>query len=107
MARSDMYRGLNPAGANEREISEVTNNILNGKTNNTGTVTLNVSSATTTTISDERIGFNSVILLMPTTANAASSLTNVYVSARTQGTATLTHSANTNTDKTYSYIIVG
>jgi len=107
MARSDMYRGLNPAGANEREISEVTNNILNGKTNNTGTVTLNVSSATTTTISDERIGFNSVILLMPTTANAASSLTNVYVSARAQGTATLTHSANTNTDKTYSYIIVG
>jgi hypothetical protein len=72
MARSDMYRGLNPAGANEREISEVTNNILNGKTNNTGTVTLNASGATSTTINDERIGFNSVVLLMPTTATAAS-----------------------------------
>jgi hypothetical protein len=70
MARSDMYRGLNPSGANEREISEVTNNILNGKTNNTGTVTLNTGNATTTTIYDERIGYNSIILLTPITANA-------------------------------------
>ena len=107
MARSDMYRGLNPTGANPREISEVTNGVLNGKTNNTGNVTLNASSATTTTISDERIGYNSIILLMPTAANAVASLTNVYVSARTKGSATLTHSANTNTDKTYGYIIVG
>ena len=102
-----MYRGLNPTGADPREISEVTNGVLNGKTNNTGNVTLNASSATTTTIYDERIGYNSIIMLMPTTANAVASLTNVYVSARTKGSATLTHSANTNTDKTYGYIIVG
>jgi hypothetical protein len=107
MARSDMYRGLNPTGAEPREISEVANNILNGKTNNTGTVTLNAGSATTTTIYDERIGYNSIIMLMPTTSNAVSSLTNVYISARAKGNATLTHSANTNTDKTYGYIIVG
>ena len=102
-----MYRGLNPSGANEREISEVTNNILNGKTNNTGTITLNASSATTTTIYDERIGYNSIIHLMPTTANAASAFTGVYVSNRAKGNATLTHAANTNTDKTYGYVIVG
>lgn len=65
-----MYRGLNPSGANTREISEVTNNILNGKTNNTGTVTLNTGNATTTTIYDERIGYNSIILLTPISANA-------------------------------------
>jgi len=102
-----MYRNLNYSGATPREISEVVNNMMNGKTNNTGTVTLAVASATTTTINDERIGYNTVILLMPTTANAASALTNVYVSARAKGSATLTHSANTNADKTYSYIIVG
>jgi len=107
MAKRDSYRGLNPSGAEPREISEVTNGVLNGKTNNTGNITLNASSATTTTIYDERIGFNSVILLMPTTANAVASLTNVYISARAKGNATLTHSANTNTDKTYGYIIVG
>ena len=102
-----MYRKLNPSGSEPREISEIVNNLVEGKTNNTGDITLNAASATTTTISDERIGYNSIILLMPTTANAVASLTNVYVSARTKGSATLTHSANTNTDKTYGYIIVG
>jgi hypothetical protein len=107
MARSDMYRGLNPAGAEPREISEVTNGVLNGKTNNTGTVTLNVASATTTTIYDERIGYNSVMLLMPTTANAASVLSTTYIGTTNKGNAVITHTANTITDKTYKYIIVG
>ena len=102
-----MYRKLNPSGSDVREISEIVTNLVEGKTNNTGSITLAVASATTTTIYDERIGYNSVILLMPTTANAVASLTNVYVSARAKGSATLTHSANTNTDKTYGYIIVG
>ena len=107
MARSDMYRSLNPSGADTREISEVANNILNGKTNNTGSITLNANNATTTIIYDERIGYNSIIHLMPTTANAASAFTGVYVSNRAKGNATLTHAANTNSDKTYGYIVVG
>ena len=102
-----MFRNLNYSGATPREISEVVNNMMNGKTNNTGTVTLAVASATTTTINDERISYDSIITFMPTTANAASELTNLYVSAKTKGSATLTHSANTSADKTYSYIIVG
>lgn len=102
-----MFRNLNYSGATPREISEVVNGIMQGKTNNTGTVTLAVASATTTTINDERIGYDSIITFMPTTANAASELTNLYVSARNKGSATLTHSANVSADKTYSYIIVG
>lgn len=102
-----MYRKLNPAGALPREISEVVNNLVEGKSNNTGTITLAVASATTTTLNDERIGYDSVIVFMPTTANAASAMTNLYVSAKTQGSATLTHSANTAADKTYGYIVVG
>ena len=102
-----MYRKLNPSGALPREISEVVNNLVEGKSNNTGTVTLATASATTTTLTDERIGYDSVIVFMPTTANAASAMTNLYVSAKTQGSATLTHSANTSTNKTYSYIVVG
>ncbi len=102
-----MYRKLNPAGGTFREISEVVNNLVEGKSNNTGTITLAVASATTTTLTDERIGFESIILFMPTTANAASAMTNLYVSARAKGSATLTHSANTAADKTYGYIVVG
>ena len=64
-----MYRTLNYMGSNPREVAEVVNNAVNGKTNNTGTVTL-AASTTTTTLNDERLGFDSVILLSPLTANA-------------------------------------
>ena len=68
----DMYRKLNWQGGTPREVSEIVNNLVEGKSNNTGEITLAASGATTTTINDERIGFNSVVLLMPTTATAAS-----------------------------------
>jgi len=71
-----MYRLLPYQGGNPREISEVVNNAMNGKTNNHGTVTLNTGGATTTTIYNERIGFDSVILFAPLTLSAAA--TNSY-----------------------------
>lgn len=67
MTVNRQYRVLNPAGAQPREISEVVNNAMNGKTNNTGTVTLNTGWESTTIIYDERIGYDSVILLEPST----------------------------------------
>ena len=103
----DMYRKLNWQGGTPREISEVVNNLVEGKSNNTGEITLAVASATTTTIYDERIGYNSVMLLMPTTANAASVLSTTYIGATNKGNAVITHTANTITDKKYRYIIVG
>ena len=71
MARSDMYRKLNPSGSEPREISEVVNNLVEGKSNNTGVLTLATGNATTTTLYDERIGFNSVILFTPISQSAA------------------------------------
>lgn len=62
---NNRYRKLNPAGATNREISEVVNNLVEGKSNNVGTVTLNTGWATTTPIYNERIGFGSIILLAP------------------------------------------
>jgi hypothetical protein len=66
-----MYRKLNPSGSTPREISEVVNNLVEGKSNNTGTITL-ATGTTTTTLYDERIGFDSVILFAPTSASASS-----------------------------------
>ena len=60
-----MYRVLPPFGADPRGVAEVVNGIMNGKTNNTGSVTLATGGASTTTITDARIGADSVILLMP------------------------------------------
>lgn len=61
-----MFRVLPPYGGDQRAVAEIVNGIMNGKTNNTGTVTLATGNATTTTINDARIGINSVILIVPT-----------------------------------------
>jgi hypothetical protein len=68
----DMYRKLPMVGGTPREVAEVVNNIIEGKSNNTGEITLATGNATTTTIYNERIGFNSIILLTPISANAGS-----------------------------------
>jgi hypothetical protein len=66
-----MFRVLPPFGGDPRGVAEVVNGIMNGKTNNTGTVTLATGGATSTTITDARIGVDSVILLCPTSAVSA------------------------------------
>ena len=60
-----MFRLLPPFGSDQRGVAEVVNGIMNGKTNNTGTVTLATGNATTTTITDARIGIDSVIIVIP------------------------------------------
>ena len=65
-----MFRVLPPFGSDQRGIAEVVNGIMNGKTNNTGTVTLATGNVTTTTITDARIGIDSIILLAPSSAAA-------------------------------------
>ena len=67
----DMYRKLPQIGGTPREVAEVVNNTLEGKTNNTGEFTLATGGATTTTIYNERIGYESVILIEPVTMVAA------------------------------------
>jgi len=61
-----MFRRLPPQGGDQRAVAEIVNNMMDGKTNNTGTVTLATGGASTTTITDARIGAQSVILLSPT-----------------------------------------
>lgn len=67
-----MFRVLPPFGADQRGVAEVVNGIMNGKTNNTGLITLNTGWATTTTITDARIGIDSVIVLIPSSDAAES-----------------------------------
>ena len=67
-----MYRKLNWQGGTPREVSEVVNNLVEGKSNNTGDITLAAAGAVSTTIYDERIGYNSYIGLEPLSQTAAS-----------------------------------
>jgi hypothetical protein len=89
-----------------RVISQALNNTIDGKLNSTGNVTLSAS-ATTTTLTDARVGSNSIILFMPTTSNANSAKDDLYVSARADGSATLTHASSVNTDQTFGYVVIG
>mgnify|MGYP001578810897 CR=1 FL=1 len=86
--------------------AEAVRNLQDGKINATGTVTLTANAATTT-LTDRRIGPDSVILFMPTTENAATAMGNLRVTSRGDGTATLTHTNNAQTDRTFAYAILG
>jgi hypothetical protein len=58
-----------------------------------------------TSTSPDRPAVPSAIVTMSYVAPSATS--NVYVSSQQQGSATLTHWANSTADKTYGYIVVG
>lgn len=90
-----MFRRLPPFGGDQRAVAEIVNGIMDGKTNNTGTVTLATGNATSTTITDARIGVDSVILLAPSDDVAASSFyPYLAVQDDTDQAATTTTAAN-------------
>lgn len=70
MTRIVQFRTLPVFGASEREVSEVVRGIMDGKTNNTGLITLATGNATTTTLYDERIGNESLIFFTPVSSAA-------------------------------------
>jgi hypothetical protein len=100
-----------------RTIIRVVRNIMQGRTNNAGSVTLTANSATTVvTLATGEIGENTLVFFMPQTANAATEFGagTMYVSARsvkptlpTLPTFTITHVNNAQTDRTFGYILVG
>lgn len=100
------YRKLSPEGASPREISSAVNLLIDGKNNAKGTFTL-TASASTTVVTDVRVGEDSVILWSPMTNNAATELSHLYISSRGKNTFTLTHRNNPQTDRTYIYTVTG
>jgi hypothetical protein len=79
-----------------------------GRSNAVGTVTLQVSSATTT-VTTANCAEGSTPVLTPTTANAAAEVGNgtMYVSGVSNGAFTLTHANSGTTGRTFRYAIVG
>jgi hypothetical protein len=80
--------------------------IMDGRTRNVGTFTLTAND-TTTTVNDARFESHQSVVWSPTTANAATAMTNVRVTTRNQGSFVLTHSNTADVDKTFLYIIAG
>ena len=95
--------------ATMRRWYAVINQLTQGKMNCVGTVTLTANVASTT-VSDPRVTAQSVILFMPTTANAAAEIGagTMYVGTRTQATSfVITHANNAQVDRTFAYAIIG
>ena len=69
----------------------------------TGAFTLNVS-ATSTTVADATCTTDSVVLPMPSTANAALSVPSMWISAGV-GSFTVQHANNAFVDRTFNYVI--
>ena len=72
MTRITQFQTLPPFGGDQRAVAEVVRGIMNGKTNNTGKITLATGNATTTTLYDERIGYESLIFFTPISSAALS-----------------------------------
>lgn len=66
------FRTLPPFGGDQRAVAEVVRGVMDGKTNNTGRLTLATGNATSTTLYDERIGYDSLIFFIPESSAAYS-----------------------------------
>lgn len=88
-----------------RLMMKAINSAMRGKINCTGTVTLRANQATTV-ITDNRCFANSVVLLQPTTANAAALGAAGYPVAAS-GSFTINHPNNPQTDRIFNYVILG
>ena len=84
------------------------NNIIKGRSENYGQVTLTANVASTT-VTNDNISQYSEILLSPKTANAAAALATTYIPEATilNGSFVIQHANNAQTDKTFGYVWVG
>jgi hypothetical protein len=102
--------GSAPSAA-ERDVYRIVRAIrelFEGRRNTTGSVTLTANAASTT-VAHVNFGVGSAPILTPTTANAAAEIGNgtLYVSARGNGSFTITHANNAQIDRTFLYAFDG
>lgn len=97
-----------PQYATRDDFARRINDVLGGKINITGVVTLTANVATTA-VTDSRISGQSFISFQPVTANAAVEIGagTMYTSAQSSGTMTITHANNAQTDRTFRYLVIG
>jgi hypothetical protein len=93
---------------NERDpatIALVVNELASGRSNAHGTFTL-TTSTTSTVVTNANCAAASCVKITPTTANAAGALATTYITAA-NGSFTITHASNSQTDRTFTYAIQG
>jgi hypothetical protein len=94
---------------NLARIVQSIQDLFSGRNNAFGEFTLDVSPATTTTVTAPNCSANSSPLLVPMTANAASEFAsgNMYVSSISAGEFVITHASSANNDRTFRFFTAG
>ena len=94
--------------AHLRLVVNALNELAGGKINATATVTLTANAASTV-VTDMFVGPDAKIIFEPQTANAAAEIAagTMYTSSKGQQTFTITHANNTQTDRTFGYVVAG
>lgn len=84
------------------------NQLVEGRSNAVGSVTLRASQ-TTTTVAAPNCGAGAHVFLFPRTANAAAVVATTYVlsSNVTKGQFIITHASDADVDQTFSYVCLG
>lgn len=98
---------LSPSESDPRNIGKAVNQLIRGRGNNFGSVSL-ASGADSTTVSNPVIWSGCKVFLFPTNANAAAELAagGCYVSSKADGSFVIAHANNSNT-RTFDWMIGG
>jgi hypothetical protein len=107
-----MARKLQPREPDVFAIVGTVNELVDGRSNNVGSVGDNTSikltpGATTTTVNFATVSVGSCILLSPRTANAAAAVPTTYISNVFNGSFIITHANNAQVDRTFDFCAVG
>lgn len=101
---------INPAEKDPIKQNLVMRQLIEGRSNAVGTVTLTHDGvATTTTVTAGTCGANSCVFLFPTTAHAAAVVASTYIAATnvSGGQFIVTHAATSNADVTFFFVCLG
>jgi hypothetical protein len=103
-----MFRVLPPFGGEPRAVAEILNGVMNGKTNNTGTISF-VTDDLPLTVEDARCGFGTVVLLSPTNSRACQLINHVFISSTTSGSFVIDLRSGSSGSGTanFSYALIG
>lgn len=102
------FLGQKPPGDDQRSTADILNRLLRGKINSVGAVTFTLAAnVATTTLSDVNIGGPSFIEFMPMTANAAAERATLYYDTPLKGSVVVHHANNAQTDRTFTYVVLG
>jgi hypothetical protein len=103
-----MFRRLPTLGGTPRQVAEILNNAMDGKTNNTGKFEIATGTAPLT-VNDARCGADSVVLLSPTNSRASQLINHIFISSVANGSfvVDLRSGSSGSGTASYSYILVG